>query len=150
MTFLCLPGTNRAPFRSRAITLNKTSLTRVDLPDPLTPVTAIMVPSGKSTVTLRRLCSAAPCTVITRSDTGRRTIGTSIARAPDKYCPVIDAGSASKSARVPLTTISPPCSPAPGPMSTIQSAVRIVSSSCSTTISVLPKSLSLIRVSINR
>ena len=35
----------------------------------------------------------------------------------------------------------PPCSPAPGPMSTIQSAVRMVSSSCSTTISVLPRLL---------
>src|SRR5438045_3698411 len=36
----------------------------------------------------------------------------------------------------------PPCSPAPGPMSTIQSAARIVSSSCSTTINVLPRSRS--------
>ena len=36
-------------------------------------------------------------------------------------------------------TTCPPCSPAPGPMSTIQSAARMVSSSCSTTISVLPK-----------
>ncbi len=35
----------------------------------------------------------------------------------------------------------PPCSPAPGPMSTTQSAVRMVSSSCSTTISVLPRFL---------
>ncbi len=34
----------------------------------------------------------------------------------------------------------PPCSPAPGPMSMIQSAVRIVSSSCSTTMIVLPRS----------
>ena len=33
----------------------------------------------------------------------------------------------------------PPCSPARGPMSTTQSAARIVSSSCSTTISVLPE-----------
>ncbi len=32
----------------------------------------------------------------------------------------------------------PPCSPAPGPISTIQSAARMVSSSCSTTMSVLP------------
>ena len=41
----------------------------------------------------------------------------------------------------PLCTMWPPCSPAPGPMSTIQSAVRMVSSSCSTTISVLPSLL---------
>ena len=40
----------------------------------------------------------------------------------------------------PEWTTWPPCSPAPGPMSTTQSAVRIVSSSCSTTMSVLPRS----------
>ncbi len=34
----------------------------------------------------------------------------------------------------------PPCSPAPGPRSTTQSAERIVSSSCSTTMTVLPRS----------
>ena len=43
---------------------------------------------------------------------------------------------------VPLCTICPPCSPAPGPMSTTQSACAMVSSSCSTTISVLPRSRS--------
>lgn len=34
------------------------SLTSVDLPEPLTPVTAMSWPSGKETVRLRRLCSA--------------------------------------------------------------------------------------------
>ena len=43
---------------------------------------------------------------------------------------------------MPETTTWPPCSPAPGPMSTTQSAVRMVSSSCSTTMSVLPRSRS--------
>ena len=43
-------------------------------------------------------------------------------------------------------TISPPCSPAPGPMSMIQSAVRMVSSSCSTTRTVLPRSRSRVSV----
>ena len=41
----------------------------------------------------------------------------------------------------------PPCSPAPGPRSTIQSAVRMVSSSCSTTRTVLPRSRRPFRVS---
>ena len=36
--------------------------------------------------------------------------------------------------------ISPPWMPAPGPMSITWSAVRIASSSCSTTITVLPRS----------
>jgi hypothetical protein len=39
---------------------------------------------------------------------------------------------------VPSATTQPPCSPAPGPMSTSQSAVRIICSSCSTTRTVLP------------
>ena len=44
------------------------------------------------------------------------------------------------SAGVPSATISPPWTPAPGPMSTTWSAARIASSSCSTTITVLPRS----------
>ncbi len=64
--------------------------------------------------------------------------------------PVIDSADASRSATVPDTTTLPPCSPAPGPMSTTQSAVRMVSSSCSTTIRVLPRSRSLVRVWISR
>ena len=43
----------------------------------------------------------------------------------------------------------PPCSPAPGPMSTTWSATRMVSSSCSTTITVLPRSRRRRRVSIS-
>ena len=50
----------------------------------------------------------------------------------------------------PDTTICPPCSPAAGPMSTTQSAARIVSSSCSTTIRVFPRSRSRTSVSIRR
>ena len=55
-----------------------------------------------------------------------------------------------KSLTGPLTTTWPPCSPAPGPMSTTQSEVLMVSSSCSTTISVLPRSRSRTSVSISR
>ena len=43
---------------------------------------------------------------------------------------------------MPEWTTWPPCSPAPGPMSTAQSATRMVSSSCSTTMRVLPRSRS--------
>ena len=39
----------------------------------------------------------------------------------------------------PSATTWPPCSPAPGPMSTSQSAARIICSSCSTTSTVLPE-----------
>ena len=44
----------------------------------------------------------------------------------------------------------PPCSPAPGPTSTTWSATRMVSSSCSTTMTVLPRSRSRLSVPISR
>ena len=62
---------------------------------------------------------------------------------------MIDRGSASTASSVPFAMISPPCSPAPGPMSMTQSAVRIVSSSCSTTSTVLPRSRRRVRVAIS-
>src|SRR6185312_10084392 len=52
------------------------SLTSDDLPDPDTPVTAVNVPSGNATSTLRRLCSRAPSTTSSRpGTTGRRLTG---------------------------------------------------------------------------
>ena len=58
---------------------------------------------------------------------------------PARYWPVIDFLFLSSLATVPECTMSPPCSPAPGPMSTTWSATRMVSSSCSTTMTVLPE-----------
>ena len=115
------------------------SPTSVLLPLPLTPVTATKHPSGISTSISLRLCSRAPRTASHASPGSRRSAGTSILRLPDRYCPVIDCFDFSTSLTVPDTMISPPCSPAPGPMSTTWSATRIVSSSCSTTITVLPR-----------
>ena len=80
---------------------------------------------------------------------GRR-LGTPIARVPLIYWPVIDAEFCSICAGVPCATICPPCSPAPGPISTTQSACRIISSSCSTTITLLPKSRRWCSVAIKR
>ena len=80
----------------------------------------------------------------------RRRTGTGIRRRPDRYAPVSDAAARATLAGVPSATTSPPCSPAPGPMSITQSAARIVSSSCSTTITVLPMSRSRVSVSIRR
>ena len=61
----------------------------------------------------------------------------------------MDRGSARTTSSGPFAMISPPCSPAPGPMSMTQSAVRIVSSSCSTTSTVLPRSRSRVSVAIS-
>ncbi len=63
-------------------------------------------------------------------------------RVRARNCPVSDLATASISAAVPSATTSPPCSPAPGPMSMTWSAERIVCSSCSTTITVFPRSRS--------
>ena len=49
-----------------------------------------------------------------------------------------EPGVAAISSAGPSATTWPPCSPAPGPMSTSQSAARIICSSCSTTSTVLP------------
>ena len=75
--------------------------------------------------------------------------GSGIWERRDRYAPVIDRLFFNRPSTVPLCTMCPPCSPAPGPMSTTQSAVRMVSSSCSTTISVLPRFFSRTSVSIS-
>ena len=79
-----------------------------------------------------------------------RFAGTSIRFLPDRYCPVSERGAFRMSASVPCATTSPPCTPAPGPMSTTWSARRIASSSCSTTITVLPRSRRRVRVPSRR
>ena len=151
VTLVCRPGTIRAPFNRFASTACRMSLTSVDFPDPDTPVTATRQPSGNATSMFFRLCSRAPTTVSIRfGSTGRRVAGTGIDRRPEMNAPVADSGEAASSSTVPDTTTRPPCSPAPGPMSTTWSAARIVSSSCSTTISVLPRSRSRVRVWISR
>ena len=68
--------------------------------------------------------------------------GMAIFISPRRYLPVIDAGFRMISSTVPSAITSPPCLPAPGPRSITWSAARIVSSSCSTTITVLPRSRS--------
>lgn len=150
-TRVCRPGTFRAPLSSRARCVYRMSFTSVDLPEPETPVTAVSTPSGKDTSMSWRLFSRAPCTVSLRLwSAGRRTSGSGISFLPDRYWPVIDSALSSSSFKGPLCTTLPPCSPAPGPMSTTQSATLMVSSSCSTTMSVLPMSRSRTRVSISR
>ena len=59
------------------------SLTRVDFPEPDTPVTAIRQPSGNATSTDRRLCSLAPLTTTSLPRLGlRRVAGSGISSRP--------------------------------------------------------------------
>ena len=69
------------------------------------------------------------------SSHGRRA-GAAMRFRPVSQAPVSERGCATISAGVPAATTSPPCTPAPGPMSITQSARRIVASSCSTTTTV--------------
>ena len=67
-------------------------MTRVDLPEPDTPVTATSRPSGNSTSTSWRLCSRAPSTTRCSPLPGRRTAGTGMDLAPERYWPVSESG----------------------------------------------------------
>ena len=123
------------------------SLTSELLPLPLTPVTQVSVPNGTDTSIFFRLFSRAPRTVSHLPLPARRRSGTSMRFFPLRYWPVRLLGSAITCSGVPADTTCPPSAPAPGPMSMSQSAERMVSSSCSTTIRVLPRSRSRRRVS---
>ena len=85
-------------------------------------------------------CARAPITVSDLAVGLRRAFGIGICRTPVRYWPVMLSALAMISSGVPCATTWPPWTPAPGPMSTTWSAVRIASSSCSTTITVLPMS----------
>ena len=136
---LCFPGITRARFSFFAILLYRISFTNELLPEPDTPVTQVITPSGNFTSIFFRLFSAAPTTLIQPVGTARVS-GTGILIFPLKYAPVIDRSTFMISCAVPWATSSPPCSPAPGPISITWSAANMVSSSCSTTISVFPRS----------
>ena len=110
-------------------------------------MTQTNAPSGISTsMFLRLLCRRAddPQQLARRS--ARRLRGhLRSAASPDRYWPVrLRAALGDRRRRSPLATTSPPRTPGPGPKSTMWSAARIVSSSCSTTTTVLPRSRSCV------
>ena len=114
-------------------------------PEPETPVIPHSTPRGRCTVSFLRLFSSAPETVM-QSTGVRLSGGISIFNSPERYLPVRLLLFAMMSVGEPSETMWPPWMPAPGPMSTMWSAFRMVSSSCSTTISVFPRSRSRWRV----
>ncbi len=81
----CGAGTSPDPIKRRAAALYSVSTTSVDLPPPDTPVTQVKVPSGKPAVIDFRLLPRAFTTRTNRSFcTGRRIVGTSIRRRPER------------------------------------------------------------------
>ena len=135
------------PSTSRRASLYKISLIRVDLPDPETPVIQTSFPSGIETLMPFKLFADALTILSNLPFPSRLFFGTSICLRPERYCPVNDFGCAKICFGVPSAMTLPPCSPAAGPRSMTQSASRMVSSSCSTTRTVLPRSRSPLRVS---
>ena len=104
---LNLPGLSELRLSFWAMAFLRMLLMRVDFPEPDTPVTAINFPSGKRAVTFCKLFSRAPVTSIKRPLPVRRSVGTGIARLPDKYWPVIDLLLRATCLGVPAATISP-------------------------------------------
>ena len=94
------------------------SLTRVDLPEPDTPVIAVKVPSGIFTFIPFRVCARGVWMVTNLPFDLRRTGGGSMRSTPARKRPVSDSGFAITSSGVPTATTCPPSSPAPGPRST--------------------------------
>ena len=144
------PGDVSLPCISRNSAGAKVEATKEDLPEPDTPVTATIQPSGIDTSMLRRLFSLAPKICIHRPSSGVfLSSGIGIFSLPDKYAPVMLCSLEINSLNSPLTSTFPPSLPAPGPMSTSQSACFSVASSCSTTSNVLPNAVSSLNVSNN-
>ncbi len=145
----CFPGMDLAPLSLRAAAAARTSLTSVLLPEPDTPVTTVSRPTGKRASTSRRLLARASRTVrkVPSLFLVFASLVTRIFRA--RYGPVreTEGGAAMRAAGGPWKRSCPPSVPAWGPSSMISSAMRMVSSSCSTTRTVLPRSRSSRRVS---
>ena len=124
-------------------------LMRDDLPEPDTPVTHMSLANGISQISFLRLLPDAPFNIIFLPFPNRRFLLYLICFLLDKYCPVMDCLFFLTLSGCPKATISPPLMPAFGPISMSQSARFIVSSSCSTTITVFPISLKFSNVEIS-
>ena len=100
-------------------------------------------------LTFFRLFSLAPRIVRCCPFGCRRVLGVAMDFLPLRYAPVNDSSDPSMVAIGPWATTFPPCSPAPGPRSTMWSAARITASSCSTISTVLPTSRKFLSVSMS-
>ena len=120
-----------------------------DFPEPDTPVIHVNNPIGIFTDIFWRLFSEALIILIFFSDGFFLLDGIWILFSPLRYLAVRDFLFLRIALISPSAHISPPCLPAPGPISIIWSADLIASSSCSTTMTVLPKFLRFFKVFIS-
>ena len=143
------PGLPSPPFRSRRRASTRMSLTSELLPEPDTPVTQTNTPSGISTSMFLQVVvpwrRGPPVPLPLAGAAGGGDLD--LPACPTDTGPVTLSGCGDDRASGPAATTRPPRTPGPGPKSTMWSAARIVSSSCSTTTTVLPWSRSRARVS---
>jgi len=99
--------------------LYKISYIKVDFPEPETPVIQVKVFRGIFTSIFFKLCSSAPIISKYLPFPFLLLSGISIFNLFDRYFPVNDLSDFRTSSTFPSKTISPPFSPAPGPISII-------------------------------
>ncbi len=103
LTLLHFPGFSLEPFSSLAMVLYNTSFTKVDFPEPETPVTQLNTPNGNFTLTFFKLFSDASCISIAFVLLCFLLFfGTDICFLPLKYWPVIESSTCFTSSAVPL------------------------------------------------
>ena len=119
-----------------------------DFPLPDTPVIHTIHPRGMDKFTFLKLFPIAPFIFKTSPFPTRLFLGTWISNSLVKNLDVRDF-CFKKLDSLPWATTLPPLIPGPGPISIILSADSIISLSCSTTITVFPKSLNSFRESIS-
>ncbi len=121
--------------------MEQTSSTSVLFPDPETPVTQVNSPSGIFAVMFLRLCFLRR-PLMENSPLALRFAARH--RRPSacrgRYWPVSESGSPMTSFGVPCAMTCPPCVPGARPHVEQWSAAIMVSASCSTTTTVLPRS----------
>ena len=137
-------------FKLKFKALYKVWSIKVDFPLPETPVTHVKQPKGIFKFTFFKLFPVAPPNCKNLPFLASLLFfGSAINFLLDKYFPVILSSFLIISSKLPCATTLPPLFPASGPKSIIWSALSMVSVSCSTTITVFPKSRNLLSAFIN-
>src|SRR5262249_24428996 len=105
------------PYTLRAMARYRMSFTKVDFPEPETPVITVSSPRGNDTSMFLRLCARASLIVRNFPFGVRRDSGTGMHNSPEMYWPVSEFGLEAICGGVPEATMCPPLRPAPGPKS---------------------------------
>lgn len=117
------------------------SSTRVVLPEPDTPVTAVSLPRGmaiSSGLTVWIAPVSRKTAPWSNSSSAAALVLVRTVRSPERKAPIRECGLRSTSSTVPCAMISPPAAPEPGPISTMWSAWRSTRTSWSTSTTELP------------